>query len=78
MIPLALGLPSTRIGFPPMYLDSMQSKGCRVWLYVDAAAIEPIRYTQFISSESKSRQRIRTLRKPIEQSLKLWTRVRVP
>lgn len=31
-IPDALGFPSTRIGFPPMYFESFLSNGSSVWL----------------------------------------------
>lgn len=37
--PDALGLPSIRIGTPPMYFETLLSRGSRVWLYAEAAAM---------------------------------------
>ena len=39
MMPEALGLPSTRTGFPSMYFDSLESRGSRDGLKTRAAAI---------------------------------------
>lgn len=39
IIPDALGLPSTRIGFPPMYLETFLSRGSSVVLNASAAAM---------------------------------------
>ena len=36
--PEALGLPSTRIGLPPMYFETCLSSGSNVGLYEEAAA----------------------------------------
>jgi len=38
MTPDALGLPSMRIGLPPIYLETRLSNGSNVWLYAEAAA----------------------------------------
>jgi len=39
IIPDALGLPSTRMGLPPMYLEIFMSRGSRVGLNASAAAV---------------------------------------
>ena len=36
--PDALGLPSIRMGTPPIYFEILLSNGSRVWLYAEAAA----------------------------------------